>query len=1015
MKHIKLIFALCAFLALLPISIYAQNQAVIDIKAVVVDGSNEPVKGALVKSKTVDASAITDESGAFSIKVPGNSILEISATGYKTLVVVAAEGLDAVILESDVELVQLAFRKANKGDLMGGVSVLNSSDLIRKSYTTNPIDGMVTELGGFNSNSIWGMGDFLIVVDGIPRDLNDVRTTEIEQITLLKGAGAVALYGTHAANGVLLISTKRGYITEQKVDVRVNTGLNQPKRFPKYLNSYDYITLYTEARINDGILITSREIDSLATFVPGRNTYRYPEMDLYSSEFLRSAYNRSDITTEIYGGDKNARYYTNIGFMRQGSLLNFGEGANGYDQRFNIKGNVDVNLNSWLSAGVDAGAVFSEGRGPRINYWEQAATIRPNQFSPLLPISMIDMSNDTNRFLVENTDFLIDGKYVLSGPKLEMVNPIADVYGAGYNKAIDRQFLFNTNIDADMSSIIPGLAFRTRIGIDYNTNYNQGYRYTYQVLQPKWETVDGLDRITELVPIGTSNKSNEELISNSNYQQLIYFSGQFDYKRTFNDRHNLFSMLVANGYQYSTSGVYQKTTNTNLGYYLGYNYMNRYYADFNSSLMYTTKLAPGNHTALSPVLSLGWRISEEAFMEGVSAVDNLKLTSNIGRIYSDLSIEQHYMYSSIYRYRNTNWYSWAAEMGIDVTSAIRGANPELEAPYRDELSVGVETTLFNRLIDLDANYFSIKNAGGIVLANNFFPNYLQTGWPASSFVPYINYNEERRTGFDFNLRLNRTLGNVDWIFGLAGTFYDTEVLKRGEVYKYTYQEREGRPIDAVWGLQSAGFFADKQDILNSPKQFGNLMPGDIKYVDQNNDGVITNEDEIYLGKGGWFGAPNTLGVNVTAKWKNFTFFAQGVGQWGSYGIKNRTTDWVFGQRKYSDVVKNRWANYTHPVTGEVVDTRATATYPRLTTDNGDNNFRVSDFWYINTNRFDISRIQLTYQLPQTLLGSSFVKNIEVYLAGSNLITIAPEREYLETNVGQAPQMRFYNFGITAAF
>lgn len=969
MKYLKLIMVFCAAMVFFPRVSPAQNTAMIDDQAIVVDPGNEPIEG----------------------------------------------GLDEISVEMDADMVHLPFRKVKRRDLLGGVSVVQGPDLLRKNYTTNPIDGLNTLLGGFNGNSIWGMEGYLIVVDGIPRDVENFRTTEIEQITVLKGAGAVALYGTHAANGVIFITTKRGMVSEQRIDVRVNSGMYMPKRYPGYLNSAEYMAFYNEARLNDGLghLYTQNDIANSAS---GSNKYRYPDMDFYSSEFLKNTYNRSDITTEIYGGDNNARYYTNIGYMRQGSLLNFGEGANSFDHRFNLRGNVDVDLTAWLSASVDAGAIFAEGRGPQTNFWEQAAIVRPNRFSPLIPISMIDMGNDANRIYVENTDNLIDGSFILGGTQLDLTNPFADVYSGGYNKAVNRQFMFNTNFDADLSGILQGLAFRSKVGIDYNTVYNQGYNHEYQVFQPQWVTVDGTDLIESLTPWGQDDKSNVQYVGNSWYQQLIYFSGQLDYRKTFNGRHNLFTMLIANGYQYSVSGEYHKTNNSNLGYYAGYNYLNKYYIDFNGSLMYTTKLAPGNRFAFSPVVTLGWRLSDESFMQGLTFVDDLKITSTLGRIYSDLNIEQYYMYTARYNYRGTNWYSWAADMGIDVTAALRGANPDLEAPRRDEISLGFEASLANRKIDLEAGYFSNTHTGGIIQATTLFPNYLMTGWPESSFLPYVNYNEERRSGFDFNLRYNKKSGNVAWTLGIAGMYYDTKILKRADIYEFDYQEREGRPIDGIWGLQSTGFFADQADISNSPNQaFGQTMPGDLKYVDQNGDGVIDGNDLVYLGKGGWWGAPYTIGINLTANWRNITFYAQGIGRWGSDGIKNRTTDWVFGDRKYSDVVYDRWAYYTDPVSGETVDTRATATYPRLTTQSGDNNFRNSDFWLFSTNRFDLAKIQITYRLPNNMLGNVFFSNVDVYLAGSNLITISAEKKYLETNVGQSPQMRFFNLGLSAAF
>ena len=162
---------------------------------------------------------------------------------------------------------------------------------------------------------------------------------------------------------------------------------------------------------------------------------------------------------------------------------------------------------------------------------------------------------------------------------------------------------------------------------------------------------------------------------------------------------------------------------------------------------------------------------------------------------------------------------------------------------------------------------------------------------------------------------------------------------------------------------------------------------------------------VYLGRAGWYGTPLTLGVNFTAKWKNFTFFALGTGNFGAYAMKNNSYFWVYGNRKYSEVVRNRWTE----------DTKDTATFPRLTTESGSNNFRDSDFWMYKTDRFNLAKVQLTYDLPKSFLQNSFIHGISTYVSGSNLLTISKEREILEMNVTSAPQTRFYNLGVKAVF
>ena len=184
-----------------------------------------------------------------------------------------------------------------------------------------------------------------------------------------------------------------------------------------------------------------------------------------------------------------------------------------------------------------------------------------------------------------------------------------------------------------------------------------------------------------------------------------------------------------------------------------------------------------------------------------------------------------------------------------------------------------------------------------------------------------------------------------------------------------------------------------------------MSPGDIKYKDQNGDGIIDTRDEVYLGRGGWFGAPLTLGVNLTAKWKNFSFFALGTGRFGAYGMKNSSYFWVDGEDKYSVVVRDRWTEKT----------QNTAKYPRLTTSISDNNFRSSDFWMYSTNRFDVSKVQISYDLSKQLRKKGFVHELGVYVTGFNLLTISPDREIMELNIGNAPQTRLYNAGVKAVF
>lgn len=901
--------------------------------------------------------------------------------------------------------VQVAFRKLDKKDLPGDVSVVDVASQMNLNYMTYSLENMDGWINGFNGNSMWGMGSYLLIIDGVPRDAGNVLPTEIEQISFLKGVNAVALYGSRAAKGVVYITTKRGKAGNQRINIRANAGINVPKAYPHYLGSAEYMTLYNEARRNDG-LAELYSPETIYQYASGKNPFRYPNVDYYSGEYLKNSFGRYDATAEISGGNDKARYYTNIGYQTSGSLLNFGEAVNnGSSDRFNLRGNVDVNLNQYISCNVDATAIFYTGRGVNANYWESAATLRPHRFSPLIPLDMIEPTDEASNVFVKNSNHIIDGKYLLGGTQLDQTNPFAAIYAGGNNKYISRQFQFNTGVNADLRNLLKGLSFRSTFAVDYNTSYNLAFNNTYAVYAPTWNNYSGADLISSLTQYGQDATSGVQNVSNSWYRQTIAATGQFNYVNSINNRHHLSAVLLVNGFQQSESAVYHRTSNANLGLQLGYNLDHTYYIDFSGAVVHSAKLPEGNRTAFSPTASLGWRLSNEPFMRGVRGIDDLRLTASAGVLHTDLDIASYYLYQGVYTTLGS-WFGWKDGTGVQATESRRGANPNMRFPKREEISIGLQGSFFHELVKLDGNFFINKMTGNIIQPNVLFPSWFTTGWPVSSFIPYINYNDDKRVGVDFSLSLNKKLSAINYSIGLVGTWYKTTATKRAEVYEDNYQYRQGRPLDAIWGLQHHGFFRDADDIKNSPSQsFGQVKPGDIKYKDQNGDGIIDTRDEVYLGRGGWFGSPLTLGINISLRWKNLSFFALGQGRFGSYGMKNSSWFWVDGEDKYSEVVRDRWTP----------ETAQSAKYPRLTTFNSDNNFRNSDFWLYKANRIDLAKVQISYDLSGLIGNKKIVQEMGVYVSGFNLLTISAERKLMEMNIGSAPQTRLYNLGVKAMF
>lgn len=919
-------------------------------------------------------------------------------------------------------LIHVAFRKAEKRDILGAFSSVDISSLMDKSYAVHSLDNLESFVGGYTGD-IWGQSP-LIMIDGVPRESSDIRMVEIESITVLKDASSIAMYGGAGSKGVVLINTRRGKIKPLGIDVRVNTGVLAPKRYASYLNAAEYMTLYNEASRNDGI--AERYSPEMIYNTAARtNPDRYPDLNLLSDEYLRNFSTRSDITTEISGGNERARYYSNMGMSYNNDILKYGDAKNNNDLVFNIRTNVDMNLNSWLKASADAVAIIDNNYSARGDFWGSTATLRPNHdwLTPLIPIDRLDPRNPELQTIVQNSQHLIDGRYLLGGLSTMQTNQLSQLLASGYIKNRQRTFMFNVGAEADLNKITEGLRFGTRYSMDYTSMYTEAYDVPYATYQPNWQTVDGVEMITSLTRFGADGNSTNEFIGSSLYNQTVSVSAQLDYDRTFSDDHNVSANLVGWGFmrQFASDpdteeggSDYHPVRNTNLGFRAAYNFRHKYYVDLSGSVIHSARLPEHNRRAVSPSATLAWRISEEDFFQNNNTfINDLRLTASYSALKQDIDITSdatdYYLYQG--NFGNTSalggYYQWRdkAAGGFTVLAG-GGSNPDLTYVERREFRFGVDASLLNNKFVVNANYFH-QNVNGLLSrgAATVFPSFYSGD---GNFLPWINFNNDRRSGVDFSVNYNDQIGNVNYSLGVVGMFYDSEAKRRDEIYEDDYQYRVGRPLDAAWGYIAEGFFRNEEEIANHARQTfgGELRPGDIKYRDVNGDGVIDSRDQVDLGRFGWAATPFNYGFNVTLKWKNLTFFALGSGQTGAMDFRNNSYFWVRGLDKYSDVVWGRWTE----------DAAETATYPRLSTAATNNNFQNSTFWQYRTNRFNLNRVQFTYDLNEDLFkNSSFLNRMSVYINGDNLLVISNERQMMETSFGAAPQNRFYNIGIRASF
>ncbi|MDE6554263.1 MAG: SusC/RagA family TonB-linked outer membrane protein [Muribaculaceae bacterium] len=908
--------------------------------------------------------------------------------------------------EEQDSLVNIAFGKIDKRDVITASSFVNINDISKKNADNSPLSDVTTHVGGYNG-TIWGQAP-LVLIDGVPRDASMVKASEVESVSILKDAAAVALYGSRGAKGVVLITTKRGQEAPMKIDVRANVGAMLPKSYPKYLDAATYMNLYNEACVNDG-RSPLYDQSTIYNTAMGTNPYRYPDIDFYSSDYLRDFVTTADITGEVYGGTEKTKYYLNLGVDYTNNLLKYGEHNKSNNFNFNVRGNVDMTIAKWLTATTNAAIIISDNYSGRGDFWGAAANLRPNWFSPWLPVSMMDPNNASIQDYINTSTHLIGGQYLLGGTTSDQTNAFSEALAAGYTRQKYRKFLFDLTLNADLSGLTKGLSFKGAFSVDYNAHYSEAYAQSYAVYKPTWANVNGQDMIIGLDKINEDKSSTNEYVGQSTYNQTMMFSAQFDYARSFADAHNVNATLVGWGYQqnlsaddgHASEGGYHRPSNVNAGLRVNYNYKHRYFIDLTGTVVHSSKLPEGNRNAFSPAVSVAWNLANENFMESShSWLDELKIMGSYANLHQDLDINDWYLYKADYQFNpGSGWYQWAdGTVGGSTSTSKRGANDELTFITRKEFRVGLDATFLNGLINVNANWFNQTTNGLLTQgASTLFPSFYSSG--TGNFLPYINYNKDERTGFDYTVNINKQFGDWDLSLGLVGMKFNSKAKLRDEVWEEDYLYRQGHALDASWGYVCEGFFQSEAEIASSPKQSfgGTVRPGDLKYKDINNDGVIDSKDQVDLGKMGWSSAPYVYGINLTAKYKHFTLYLSGTGVQGAKFYKSDGYYWLRGTSKFSEMALNRWTP----------ETAATATFPRLTTENGDNNYQNSTFWLAKGDSFSLKNLQLTYDF--TNLGKCFIHGISVYAGAYNLFTISKEREHLERSL-YGPQYRTVYIG-----
>lgn len=1000
----------------------AQTKGVKIKATTVVDKQGTPINGVKIYASN-GAKTISNEMGQFEVELSNDDSISIEKKGYETKLVNTSD-LSATItlikspfLASNEDEIKMGVTTKNRLDLAGAISIINTKDrqtYDNTQYIRNYINGLM--LGVRGSENVRGIGSAIFVIDGvIGRDPNILNMEEVDQVAVLKDANAVALYGSQARNGVIVINTKRGKVNKKEVNVNVLSGIRTPLALPKYLGAAEYMELFNEAYKNDGrgdFFFSDEIINNTKS---GANPYEYPDVDYYS-EFVQPLTTFTNVITEFSGGNENNQYYINLGWNRNSAWVDINEDINAGTNRFNIRGNVDFKVNNWITSSLDGIGIISTTKASRADLLDEATKIKPQAYSPFLPVNLIDTSDPTvaGQLLAART---FNGRILGTSQAFQENAPVALAIAGGYEDTVFRSTQFNNTINFNLDKVTKGLSAKTYLSFDFYDAYRLSVENEIRTYQPSWTdgkiTSFGLDPARPAI-FGQDRKDITESVETLDFVSRFGFYGLVNYEKTIAKNHSLNTTLLAYYNTQNRNNVVQRDVDSHLGFQFAYDYKKKLFFDFSGAYVGSIKLPEGNRGGLSPTVALGYVLSEESFLKDNNFVNYLKIKASGGVIKSDRGIEDYYAYDSNYESGGT--FSWADGMSKNQRlNIIQGANPNLFFEERIDLNVGLEAYLMNSLW-IEGNYFRTELDKQIGVLAAEYPSFYNDN--EDDFRPLDNFNKDLFTGFELGLNFNKNIKDLSISAGANILYSQTEALKRSEAYEFAYQNRVGKELGTIFGLVDQGFYSEADFDVDGDGKYilkaglpvsgfiSNVQPGDIKYKDQNDDNVIDNNDMVSIGNSR---SPWTYGVNLNLKYKSLNFFVLGTGQTG--GTATRLSSSfnnyyaVNGDVKYSEVVRGRWT----PATA------STATLPRLSTQTNRNNFSTSTFWSYDSSFFNINRAQLTYEFDDMVCKNIGVEDFSINVSGTNLFEISKNKDIRQLRVGSSPLTRAFTLGARVSF
>lgn len=1041
------IIALCVAVSLFSMNTVARssNSSAVDVQSVqqnrrpisgvVVDGNNDPLPGVTVMVPSRQGGVITDVDGAYTIEAATGEELRFQFLGMKTVTIEVGSGtIYNVQLLEDVEMLDevtvTAFATQKKESVVSSIETISPSELkVPSSNLTTALAGRLAgvisyqrsgEPGADNAQFfVRGVTTFgyasspLILLDGFEVDANALARVDPDNIasfSVLKDATSAALYGSKGANGVIMVTTKKGQAGAPKISFRVEGRLSTPTKVQKTVDGITYMNLYNQAQFNDNPLLEPYyNAQKIQNTMEGLNEYAYPNINWYDEMFNSNAFNQY-YNFNVSGGGSVVRYYLAVsynkeeGILKNNRLNNF---KNNIDiDRFNILANITMDLTPTTVFDINMNSIFENYTGPLDNtddVFKSVMNSNPVEFPKFyLP--------DEDHAYVKHTLFGSDATGSMMNPFAQMVRGYKD----GSTGRITSQFSLDQNLDA----LTEGLMARGKVSIKSDSYHESKRSYTPYLYNIKNYDAFNDTYVLQEVRRGTDALGDPEQWRDGVFR--LYLEGGLTYARRFAGVHDVSGLLIYTQEEIKNTsgnpGSIQRTLPQRLQGMrarLNYGFDDRYLAEMSLTYTGSEKFANDHRWGIFPAMGVGYILSNESYWEPLQDVMPMfKLKYSLGMVGNDqiAGPEDRFFFLS-----DIDPGSWGYRWGRNFNSSYGGfninryANPQITWEIAVKQNVGFEMDLFkNRSLKVILEYFT-ENREQIYQARANLPETMGL----TSNV-YGNVGEVKSAGWDGSIDLNHSFNKDFWISGRFNfTYAHNEIIENEEPeYRWSYLSNIGWPINTWKGYIAERLFIDEADVANSPRQElgGIVRAGDIKYKDINGDGRVNSDDQVHIG---YPIVPEiTYGFGLSGGYKNFdlSFFMQGQDRVSFFINPNNIAPFVEQRNAMQYIADDHW-NPNNPV--------AKAFWPRLSASYNDNNNVSNSTWWIRNGRFlRMKNAELGYTLPKSFFPSTGIESLRLYLAGQNLFNLSDFKLWDPEMGGEGfnyPLQKVYSVGLTVSF